>query len=122
MDREVVGLDALDEMGNFLYNGRDPAEVLYKGRPQEIIQTDSGYTMELDVPFTSQEELSVIHRGSEVAIQAGQHRRNLALPRVLAGMSIAKAKLEDSTLRLQFVKEDATKRRQAHGRREDGRK
>ncbi len=78
--------------------------------------------MELDVPFTSQEELSVIHRGSEVAIQAGQHRRNLSLPRVLAGMSIAKAKLEDSTLRLQFVKEDATKRRQAHGRREDGRK
>ena len=119
MEREVVGLEALEEMAHHLYGETDPAAVLYQGRHQEITQTDTGYVLELQVPFTSQEELSLIQRGEEVVVQAGKYRRHVFLPRMLAGKHVTQAKLDGSTLRLIFPNGETpaeTKRGKGKGR------
>jgi len=102
MNREVVGLDALEEMGRHLYGDSDPSQVLYQGRHQEIRQTDSGYVLELQVPFTSREEISLLQRGAEVVVQTGRYRRHVFLPSILAGKTVTQAKLEGSILQLRF--------------------
>jgi len=67
-----------------------------------------GYVLELQVPFTSREEISLLQRGPEVVVQAGRHRRHVFLPSILAGKAVTQAKLEGSILQLRFQASEPT--------------
>ena len=46
----------------------------------------------------------MIEKGDELTIQAGAYRRNIILPRMLAGAAIEEAKMEGDTLKIRFEK------------------
>ncbi len=111
MDREVIGLEALQEMAGALFGTSDPALRLYTGRAQEIDRDGSAYIMRIPIPFTVLEDVSVIRNGADLVVQVGHHRRNIVLPRALASLPVIEASKEDETLRLKFHDPERTAQR-----------
>jgi arsenite-transporting ATPase len=114
MDREVVGLEALKDLGEHLFGQGpamsiakgDPTKVFHEGPVQEISSENGQYLLTLRLPFTSREDLSVIESRDELVLQVGQYRRNIILPRALVGLGVEDAQTvkdnDASTLRVRF--------------------
>ena len=114
MDREVVGLEALKDLGEHLFGKGpamdiakgDPAEVFHEGPVQEISSENGQYLLTVRLPFTNREDLSVIESRDELVLQVGQYRRNVILPRALVGLGVEDAQTvkdnDGSTLQVRF--------------------
>ena len=103
MDREIVGIEALEEVGAKLFGEDDPTEVLYRGRSYGFAKLERGYQLLLPLAFASKDNLDVRQVGDELVVQVGNQRRTLVLPRALVGMEIQGAKLEEDTLKVRFA-------------------
>jgi arsenite-transporting ATPase len=101
-DREMVGIDRLREVGHALFGDGDPAEILYRGRPYEVLHEDDGYVLKLELPFASKDEVRLSRTGDEVVVHVGTWRRSLVLPRMLLDASTRGAKMDGQTLRIRF--------------------
>ena len=109
LHHEVVGLESLREMAQAIFGERDPTPVFYQGELQAVSREGKLRVMKLPLPFVEQRDVSLMQNGDEVTIQAGQYRRNVILPRMLAGLSVQTATMEGSTLKLTFGEEDGAK-------------
>lgn len=103
-DREVVGTEMLRRMAEALYGETDPAQVLFKGRALRIEKGDGHFMMEIPLPLATKGEISLMRSGDELVVHVGRQRRNLILPRALAGMEVTEARLGDDILHVQFDK------------------
>lgn len=101
-DQEIVGLDLLSQMGDELYKGRNPADILHEGRTIDIKQEDGCFILEIPVPFAAREELETWVSGDELIVKYKNFKRNLVLPRSLATQELLKAELRNRLLRLTF--------------------
>ena len=110
LDREVVGLDPLREMGQTLFGEDDPTGIFYEGSTQTVTREDDGHVMTVSLPFLGREDINLMQHGDELVIQAGQHRRNIVLPRILVDLPVSVARMEGSSLKLKF--EDKSPRSQ----------
>ncbi len=101
---EVVGLEKLRQMGEDVYDGTNPAEVLYNKSPMEIDKHDDGaYSIRLKLPFADVERLDLFQNGDELVIQIGDFRRIMTMPTSLAGMEAGQAEMEEDWLIIPFV-------------------
>lgn len=103
-DTEVVGLEMLDKMGQAVFGDQDPGSVFFKGSTQTIEQTDTGYILRMPLPLATKEQLDLVQTGDELVVQVGDYKRNLILPRALATLQVANAKLDNGELRVRFVR------------------
>jgi len=101
-EREMVGLERLGELGRALFRDSDPSEFLYRGRPYSVQRDDGGFTLSVELPFTSREEISLSRAGDELLLQVGAWRRNLVLPRLLLDAPTQGARMEDRVLKVRF--------------------
>ena len=113
LDREVVGLEPLREMGLSLFEEDDPTAIFYEGSTQTVTREDDGHMMTVNLPFMGREDINLIQHGDELVIQAGQHRRNIVLPRILVDLPVKVARMEGSTLKLKFEDNSPRPRRRA---------
>jgi len=102
MNREVVGLEVLQELAGALFDTHDPTQWFYVGQAQEVTKEGVTYFMKIPIPFMALEDISVIRNGVDLVVQAGHHRRNIVLPRALAGLPVTEASKEGETLKLKF--------------------
>lgn len=102
-DHEMVGLERLEELGRALFADTDPAEFLYRGRPYSVRRENGGYTLALELPFASKDDVSLSRSGDELVLQVGAWRRNLVLPRLLLDAPTQGAKMEDRVLMVRFA-------------------
>ncbi len=102
-DKEMVGVDRLAELGQALFGDSDPQVFLYRGRPYSISRDASGYTLALELPFATREDVSLSRSGDELVLQVGTWRRNLVLPRLLLDAPTLGAKMEDRVLKVRFA-------------------
>jgi arsenite-transporting ATPase len=102
LEQEVVGIPMLRTMAEALYHQDDPTRIFFPGQAQSIHKEDNTYVLTIALPFLSKEQLSIMVSEGELVIQAGSFRRNLLLPRVLAGLSVKEAKLEQGKLKIRF--------------------
>jgi arsenite-transporting ATPase len=101
--REVVGLDMLRDMGAVLFAGRDPTEVLYTGKEQQIVQLEDGYELSIPLPLVSGDQIELTRSSrDELIVHIGNRKHLLSLPRSLAAMQVESAKQQDGTLRVTF--------------------
>ncbi|HEX8939300.1 MAG TPA: TRC40/GET3/ArsA family transport-energizing ATPase [Candidatus Limnocylindrales bacterium] len=100
---EVLGERMLRALGSAVFGEDDPAAFFYRGRPYTVRREDGRYILELELPFTSREDVRLTRFGDELVLQVGSWRRNLILPRVLTELPTAGAGLIDSTLRVEFA-------------------
>ncbi len=103
MDREIVGLEPLAEVGERLFGQEDPAEVFYRGRSYDFEKLEQGYQLLLPLVFASKDDVDLRQVGDELVVQVGNQRRTLILPRALIGMEVRGAKMEGDTLKVRFA-------------------
>ncbi len=104
--KEVLGINSLEKFAHALFVKKDPTEIFFKGKPYDIVKEGGSYQLHLKLPFASKEKINLFQTADELTIQIENHRRNLFLPRFLAGLSIKEAKFEDETLRIIFEKKE----------------
>jgi arsenite-transporting ATPase len=98
---EVVGAAALAAHGGALYGERDPAARLadpprlrFARRPD----AGGGFAVELPLPHARREELDVAKLDDALLVRTGALRRAIPLPRRLARLSLASARLDAGRL------------------------
>ncbi len=101
-DREVVGLPALRELARAVFGARDPAKVFYKGKALEVRAAGAGYDLSMPLPHAKKDEVKAWTKGDELIVSVGNFRRNLVLPRSLAGLEVTKARLDNGVFRVHF--------------------
>ncbi len=102
LEHEVVGMSMLKVMAQALYGDRDPAQLFFHGQSQDIGSEDGYYVLTLSLPFVTKSDVSLVRNGDELIVQVGNYRRNVILPRTLAGLPVKEATFEDGRLRIRF--------------------
>lgn len=103
MDHEVVGAEMLRKMAQATYGAQDPTQIFHAEPTQVIEKVDEAYTLTLRLPFITKDAVNIMRSGDELAISIGNFRRNIILPRVLAGRQVHQAKFKEDKLVLTFA-------------------
>ncbi len=101
-DREMVGVPLLRELSHALYDGQDPTQFFYRGRPYEVVREDGGFLLSVDLPFTEKEKINLSRHADELVIDLGTWRRTLVLPRILVDAPTEGARFDSGTLKVRF--------------------
>jgi arsenite/tail-anchored protein-transporting ATPase len=99
---EVLGPDGLDELGAALFGGLDAAAVLHEKLTQELVVSERGATLRLDLPFAQRGDIALRKIGQELVIRVDGQKRTLMLPPALAGHEPAGAHFADGALHVTF--------------------
>jgi len=99
---EVLGERMLRELGAAVFGDEDPVGIFYRGRPYTVRREGEGFVLELELPFTSRDEVRLTRFGDELVIQVAAWRRNLILPRVLLDAPTTGGAFHDQILRIEF--------------------
>jgi arsenite-transporting ATPase len=103
LDREVIGLPVLAELGEQLYGDADPTRQFYVGRPYSVARQDGEFILSVELPFATKEQIVLSRHADELVIDLGTWRRNLVLPRILVEATTLGAKFDDHILRIRFA-------------------
>jgi arsenite-transporting ATPase len=104
-DREMVGLELLEAMGEEVYGGRDVTDVLYKDEPIRVRGRGGGFTLSMRLPFVSRDDMDIHRRADELFVRVGSFKRNLILPQMLRRMEVRGANFVGDHLEIVFAKE-----------------
>jgi arsenite-transporting ATPase len=106
-DQEVVGWEMLHKMALAIFGEQDPTQVFHKGRTQRITKRGDRYHLSLPLPLADRSRIQLTKTShDELVIRIGNWKRNLMLPRVLAGLEVAGARYEGDRLIITFAPED----------------
>jgi arsenite-transporting ATPase len=78
---EVFGLDMLRLIGNAVYNGLKPSDVLHTESNFHIKDTKQGFLMAIRLPFVDENTVDVQKFGDELIVSIKNQRRSVFLPR-----------------------------------------
>jgi arsenite-transporting ATPase len=101
-EREMVGVERLRELAAALYDGTDPTQFFYRGRPYSVVRDNGTFLVSVDLPFTEKQNIQLSRHGDELVIDLGTWRRTLVLPRILVDAPTEGARFEDGTLKIRF--------------------
>ena len=103
---EVVGIDALALHGAELFADGEPQDRMSDpGRMRFRREARGEYCIELPLPGARAETLDVAKVEAELIVRAGTLRRAIQLPRRIAPIALASARLRDGVLAVRFVDE-----------------
>jgi len=104
MEREVVGPEMLDRLGDEVFVDAPAADVLHTELSQQLVTDNGAATLRVRVPFAEKGDLSLKKIGTEVVVRVGTQKRTIMLPPALAAYSASGARFEDGTLEISFEK------------------
>jgi arsenite/tail-anchored protein-transporting ATPase len=105
-DEELVGTQALERLGEVVYEQRAAHEVFHHGEPLRFSRSGDHYELRLSLPFVGKGDVDVLQRGDELYIKVGAYTRSILLPGVLARRAVAGASLADGALVVRFGTDD----------------
>jgi len=112
--QEVGGLDTLRTLANELYGDKNPAEKMFGGRTHTIESNgDGSFVLSVPLPFANKDDMDLYRSRDELTLRVGPYRRNIVLPYALWDLEIGDAKFEQSTLRIQFIKDERVSKQRA---------
>lgn len=101
-DEEVMGPRLLGTLSDAVYGRRDPISVFHTARPPKVERRGDGYVFSFDLPFASSDRLAAYASGDELSVTIDNWRRNIVLPRSLAGREVREARLQSGRLSVLF--------------------
>jgi arsenite-transporting ATPase len=107
-DREMLGLDRLDEFGLHIFDDINPAKVFCDSKPMTITKENGDYLLSWRLPGVSKSEIDLWVKGEDLILKTSKYMRNMVLPSVLAGKKIAGAVFKDDYLKITFAEADAS--------------
>ncbi len=102
LEREVVGPEMLDRLGDEVFGELDPGAVLHTELAQELVTENGRATLRIDVPFAEKGDLGLKKIGLEVIVRVGGQKRTVMLPPALAAYATSGARFEGGTLEISF--------------------
>jgi arsenite/tail-anchored protein-transporting ATPase len=116
-EREVLGPEMLDRLGDAVFAGRDAGAVLHDRVTQELSLHDGGAELRLDLPFVSKGDVSLKKIGLELVVRVDGQKRTILLPGAMAAYRPASAVLADGSLVVGFTEQEPARAwRSAPGR------
>jgi arsenite-transporting ATPase len=103
-DREMVGVQLLEEMGHEVYGDLPVTDVLYRDDPIRVRRRSGGYVLTMRLPFVSREDMDIHRRGEELYVRVGTYKRNLILPQTLQRMEVRGANFVGDHLEIVFAR------------------
>jgi arsenite-transporting ATPase len=107
-DREMVGVDLLEDMGREVYGDRRVLDVLFRDHPIRVRRRGRGYVLLMHLPFVSREDMDIHRRGEELYVRVGTYKRNLVLPHTLQRLEVRGANFVGDHLEIAFAQSNAT--------------
>lgn len=101
-DHEMVGLRQLHELAAVLFGERDPGQIFYVGRTQQIDEEGADFVLKLPLPHVELDKVKLTKRGDELFVVIGNFKRELLLPTVLAQRNASGAVFTDGVLHVRF--------------------
>src|SRR5215470_10705119 len=96
---EVLGKQRLHDLAALLYPGNeDPSVVTRTERPYSFGKRDGIYEIRVLLPFAAKGEIGLFKKGDELVVEIGTLRRHIGLPRSMAMLHPAGAKLKNGLL------------------------
>ncbi len=112
--QEVGGLETLRTLANELYGDKNPAEKMFDGRTHMVESNGDGtFVLSVPLPFANKDDMDLYRSRDELTLRVGPYRRNIVLPYALWDLEIGDAKFEQSTLRIQFIKDERVSKQRA---------
>ncbi len=108
-EREVLGTEMLDRLGDAVFEGHDAGAVLHDRVTQELSLHDGGAELRLDLPFVSKGDVSLKKIGLELVVRVDGHKRTILLPGAMAAYRPASAALADGSLVVGFTDQEAVR-------------
>jgi arsenite-transporting ATPase len=107
---EPVGPSELGAFADELYSGLpgqapDPCAVLAGAEPMTVRHTADRYVLSLALPLADKREMDLRRKGDELVLTVAGHRRQLALPALLARRAILGADLVGDRLDIGFARD-----------------
>ena len=100
---EVLGKQRLEDLARVLYaEGEDPAAVTRTEKPYTFGKQDGLYQIRVLLPFATKGEVELFKKGDELVVQIGTFRRHIGLPRSMAALQPARAKLDNKILTVEM--------------------
>jgi len=99
---ELIGVDALRELGREVYGARDPAEHFSERRPLRLSKRDGRTVLSIEVGSLPSEDVDVVVRGDDLWIGLRDCERRVTLPDSVSGLGVASAELVDGVLEVVF--------------------
>src|SRR5262252_4748119 len=100
---EVLGQQRLEDVAKVLYSeNEDPAAVTRTEKPYTFEKRDGMYEVRLRLPFATRGEIGLFKKGDELVVEVGTLRRHIGLPRFMATLVPARARLENRVLTVEL--------------------
>lgn len=100
---EVLGKRQLEELANVLYPGaEDPSAVTRTDKPYSFAKVNGVYEVRVLLPFATKAEVGLFKKGDELVVEIGTLRRHIGLPRSMATLLPARARLENTVLTVEL--------------------
>ena len=100
---EVLGRQRLEDLARVLYaGGEDPAAVTRREKPYTFGKQNGIYEVRIHLPFASKGEVGLFKKGDELVVEIGTFRRHIGLPRSMAALLPARARLEHEVLTVEM--------------------
>lgn len=105
-DKEMLGLERLEEFGLHIFGDENPAEVFCDRKPMIITKADRDYQLGWHIPGVRRDEIDMWTKGENLILKTPRYTRHMVLPAVLAGKAITGASFKDEYLRITFAGEE----------------
>jgi len=100
---EVLGKQRLEDLARVLYaEGEDPSAVTRTEKPYTFVKQNGIYEVRVLLPFATKGEIGLFKKGDELVVEIGTFRRHIGLPRSMAALMPARAKLDSRVLTVEM--------------------
>ncbi len=99
---EILGQDALGNLGSQLFKDLNPSDIFYSRRTCEFSGENGRYTARIHLPFMEKAEVELSKVGEELIVRIGNFKRNIILPRAFVSLEPGKARLIEDYLVIDF--------------------
>lgn len=100
---EVLGKERLQALGELLYpDGEDPSAVTRTEKPYTFGKSNGTYEIRVLLPFAAKGDVGLFKKGDELVVEVGTLRRHIGLPRSMAMLSPARARLDNRVLTVEM--------------------
>lgn len=100
--REVLGPQALAELGADIWGSEDPTSVFHRGASQEVIKRGNTYILRLPLPHVELSKVGMLKKADELIVEIGNFKRDVALPTMLIPLEATVARMVDGALEVTF--------------------
>lgn len=101
-DSEMVGLARLHDLANTLFGDRDPGQIFFVGKTQEIVEEGDDLVLKLPLPYVELNKVRLTKRADELFISIGAFKREILLPAALTHREASGADFIDGVLQIRF--------------------